>query len=29
MADLTWDWKHNFVEIFNPALLIPRNEVEE
>jgi hypothetical protein len=20
MADLTWDWKHNFVEIFDPAL---------
>jgi hypothetical protein len=29
MADLTWDWKHNFVEIFDPALLIPRDEVEE
>jgi hypothetical protein len=20
MADLTWDWKHNFVEIFDPTL---------
>jgi hypothetical protein len=20
MADLTWDWKHYFVEIFDPAL---------
>jgi hypothetical protein len=29
MADLTWDWKHNYVEIFDPALLIPRDEVEE
>jgi hypothetical protein len=29
MADLTWDWKHNSVEIFDPTLLIPRDEVEE
>jgi hypothetical protein len=29
MADLTWDLKHNFVEIFDPALLVlPRDEVE-
>jgi hypothetical protein len=28
MADLIWDWKHNFVEIFDPqtqTLLIPRS----
>jgi hypothetical protein len=29
MADLTRDWKHSFVEIFDPTLLIPRDEVEE
>jgi hypothetical protein len=29
MADLSWDWKHYFVEIFAPTLLIPRAEVEE
>jgi hypothetical protein len=29
MADLTWDWKHNFVEIFDHTLLIPRDIVEE
>jgi hypothetical protein len=29
MADLTWDWKHNLVDIFDPELLIPRDEVGE
>jgi hypothetical protein len=29
MADLTRDWKQNFVEIFDPMLLIQRAEVEE
>ena len=26
MADLNWDWKHNFVEIFDPALSVSRVE---
>jgi hypothetical protein len=28
-AVLLWDWKHNFVDIFDPTLLIPRDKVEE
>jgi hypothetical protein len=29
MADLTWGWKYNFVEIFDSTLLIPRDKVEK